>query len=146
MTCSNPALALSRLGIEQAGTTGHPQGLLVAAHCAELDGCVTKYRLAHAGLGAPLHVTLESDGQRASGLECGVVRSPVRGLVAGLGSLRHRHVARLLAWGCGLMHTWTPPACQALVHDDEKVKIAPVHPDFPAGLPLSQMGFAGRSL
>src|SRR5918996_6216601 len=29
-----------------------------------------------------------------------------------------------------LSHTWSPPICQAITADDEKVKIAAIHPDF----------------
>ena len=42
------------------------------------------------------------------------------------------------------MHVHGRPRFAKLsVHDNEKVKIAPVHPDFSAVLPLSLMGFAG---
>ncbi|SER73604.1 hypothetical protein SAMN02982919_02917 [Giesbergeria anulus] len=39
-----------------------------------------------------------------------------------------------------------PRFAKLSIHGSEKVKIAPVHSDFAAGLPLSLMGFAGWSL
>ena len=39
-----------------------------------------------------------------------------------------------------------PRFAKLSVDDDLKVSIAPVHPDFRCGMPLSLMGFAGRLL
>lgn len=53
-----------------------------------------------AGRGAPLHVFVQPDCQRAPGFERGVVRSPTGGLVAGLWTFGFTHASRLTAqWG-----------------------------------------------
>lgn len=53
-----------------------------------------------AGRGAPLHVFVQPDCQRAPGFDRGVVRSPNGGLVAGLWTFGFTHASRLTAQWC----------------------------------------------
>ena len=65
---------------------------------AELDGRFREDPLASSlatGRRVPLHVFVQPDRQRLSGLERGVVRRPVGGLVARPGALGCGHVTRL---------------------------------------------------
>ncbi len=67
---------------------------------AELDRGVREYLLAPplaTGRGVPLHVFVQPDRERPSGLERGVVLGPVRGLVVGLRALGFSHARRLSA-------------------------------------------------
>lgn len=70
---------------------------------AKLDGRIRERLLATpfaTGRCVPLHVFVQPDRQRPSDLECGVVRSPVGGLVAGLRPLGFIHAPRLpVQWG-----------------------------------------------
>lgn len=113
------AQQLGQQGRVQTHALAHGQAEQALDAQREVDSCIGEEPVAPSLAtcrGVPPHIFVQPDRQRPSGFKRGVVRCPVCGLVAGLGTFGFSHTQRLPAQRASFVQQSHTFALLALVH------------------------------